>query len=83
MNVGRMKAAMENELAAAGATDEQIASYGALWKHSIEATPAGAYPCPVCFMRGVDGRLRLLTNDDDKEQATCPTCGEHFYWPAA
>ncbi|MDB5581227.1 MAG: hypothetical protein JWR80_6403 [Bradyrhizobium sp.] len=36
MNVSRMKIAMDNELAAAGATDEQIARYGALWNGSAE-----------------------------------------------
>jgi hypothetical protein len=83
MNVSRMKTAMDNELAAAGATDEQIARYGALWNGSAEKSGRdGNPPCPVCFLKGNAGHLTAQPDDDHKEHAACPVCGEHFYWPA-
>ena len=64
-----------------GASAEQVQAWETAWSAANQGTP-GALPCPVCSMKGDDGRLVAQPGAPRSPMARCKHCGTRFAFGA-
>lgn len=72
---------MLNELRRANATEGQIRDYRDSWNSALQ-NRGEPLPCPRCFLAGVLGRLKPISEKNDWATEVCQSCRATFQHPS-